>query len=99
MDAKINTILEDIVLLKNINQDLQRKNEKLENRLAEIESYSNNLYNVIYENEKELHALQQYTRRENNEIICIPDSISEANLEKTVINIWDSMGLWYNLTT
>ena len=84
MDAKINTILEDIVLLKNINQDLQRKNEKLEKRLAEIESYSDNLYNEICENEKELHALQQYTRRENMDIICIPDSVSQTNLKKTV---------------
>ena len=49
MDAKINTMLEDIVLLKNSYQDLQRKNEKLEKRLAENESYSDILYDEIYE--------------------------------------------------
>ena len=81
-NTKINSILEDITLLKNKNAELQRKNDKLEKRLADIENYADVLYDEIYENENDLHALQQYSRRENIELIGIPDSISQANLEK-----------------
>ena len=58
-----------------------------------LNHYTEVLYEEIYENEKDLHALQQYSRRENIQIIGIPDSISQNNLEKTVISILESMGV------
>ena len=65
MDAKFKSIMDEIIQLKNINVDLHRKNDRLERRLSDIESYTEVLNEEIYENEKDLHALQQYSRREN----------------------------------
>ena len=89
MDAKFNSIMVEIIQLKKINADLHRKNDRLERRLSDIESYTGVSYEEIYENEKD-------SRRENIEIIGIPDSISQNNLEKTVISILESKNSKYS---
>ena len=43
--------------------------------------------------ENDLIKLQQYSRRENIEIIGIPDSVQQNNLEKTVIGILQRIGV------
>ena len=48
---------------------------------------------LIYQMEKQIYQLQQYNRRENIEIIGLPDNINNSELEKTVINILNKIGV------
>ena len=43
--------------------------------------------------EKQIYQLQQYSRRENIEIIGLPDNINNSEHEKTVINILNKIGV------
>ena len=47
----------------------------------------------IQENEKKSHQLQTYTRRENIEIVGIPESVKQNDLESTVVNILEEIGV------
>ena len=63
-----------------------RKINTLEERMAEVED-------SLYEAEKEINKLNQYSRRENIEIIGIPDRIKQEDLEEHVIKIINSLDI------
>ena len=47
----------------------------------------------LYEAQVRINKFEQYTRRENLEIIGIPDSINQDQLENTVLRILESIGV------
>ena len=51
------------------------------------------MYDRLYEAEKNIDGLSQYTRRENIEISGIPSSIEQKDLEKNVLDILAAIGI------
>ena len=68
---------------------LLQKIETLEKNLSDAEER-------IFENETELNKLNQYTRRENLEIVGIPRNIGQRDLESHAIKIFNAMGVECN---
>ena len=62
-------------------------------RIKKLENYNYDIYDRLYENEKCISELAQYTRRENIEIDGIPSDIPQNQLEKTVIEILGTIGV------
>ena len=87
------TVADEIKWLKDQVSKLNIMNKSLKQRLEEVEMYSDELYEFIDQNEKQIHALQQYSRRENIEIIGIPDYVSQRDLEPTVLKLLNSIGI------
>lgn len=65
----------------------------LNTQLKTLEAYSYDHSRRVFELEKELSNLQQYDRRENIEIIGIPNTVTDDLLESKVIEILRSIGL------
>ena len=61
--------------------------------MSELEIYTDDLYDQIEVNRSDIVDLQVYSRRENIEIYGIPDSVNNKNLEKTVVQILNSIGV------
>ena len=78
------------VLLRDVNLS------KLQKRVKKLEEFLEDAEERIYKNEVELNRLNQYTRRENIEIVGIPDSVKQADLEKSVLSIFTSMSIACN---
>ena len=72
---------------------LQKENASLKAELESVKSKLNEKSDDLVEVERDVVDLQQYIRRNNIEISGIPDSISIKNLEKTVIDIADIIGV------
>ena len=69
---------------------------KLESSLAVSHNTSTHLCNRIVDLERNLHAVEQYSRRECVEITGINDSISDSALQREVINILQSINVSCN---
>ena len=71
-----------------INQNLALKvvNNRLQKDIYE-------LWDTVYRVECDLAKFQQYSRRENIEIIGIPDTVKQHELEKTVISMLRRIGV------
>ena len=67
--------------------------KKLNKKINDLESRIEDTEYKLYEAEAKINKLNQYSRRENLEIIGIPDTISQPELETTVIKLMDSMGV------
>ena len=65
----------------------------LESSLNEFKTRFTQAEDRLFYLENDLIKLQQYSRRENIEIIGIPDSVQQINLEKTVIGILQRIGV------
>ena len=66
---------------------LERKLRKLNNLLQDTIHENEYLFEWIDKLQVNMCQMQQYSRRENIEIIGVPDSITLVNLEKTVIEV------------
>ena len=84
--TKVNE-LEDI---KTKNEDF---NKKLLKRLKKLEQRCDETDERMYQNEIDINKLNQYSRRENIEIVGIPNNIRQENLENYVINIIKELGV------
>ena len=81
MNYRFDGLDKEIINLKEvIIKNLQTENERLRKKVTDLE----NKIEVI---EKEHNALEQYGRRNNIEITGIPNSVSDENLEKEVVDI------------
>ena len=74
-----------------------------EERLAQLEARVEALQRSNYKLRQEIQTtkariedLDQYIRRENIEILNIPDTIDQAVLEKFVINIGERLGVYFS---
>ena len=73
--------------LSNTVDNLSSKLDLVESSLVVTKSINDNLSNRITTLERSLHAQEQYSRRECLEIVGIPISIDDKNLQSTVCNI------------
>ena len=69
------------------------KYDKLLKRIQSLEELLEDAEERLYKNEKDINQLNQYTRRENIEIVGIPASIKQVDLEATVIDILKNIGV------
>ena len=90
-------VTEDIQLIKSQMVILKQWYRSMEKRVEELEDYYDEIYENVEKNEQKIHTLQQYSRRENIEIIGIPDNISDNELEPIVLRILNSIGV--NITS
>ena len=67
--------------------------DELNAQYKTLEVYSYDHSRRVFELEKELSNLQQYDRRENIEIIGIPNTVTDDLLEGKVIEILKSLGM------
>ena len=61
--------------------------------LNELTRENEKLQDYVYYNEIEINSVDQYSRRSNVEIRNIPENISQSNIEKYVIKIFESIGV------
>ena len=73
------------------NNIIQRDNSKISTE--SFRDYVEYVVKKLYEAEVRINRFEQYTRRENIEIIGIPDSIKHDDFEKTVLKIVNSIGV------
>ena len=78
--------------LKEKNND-DKATRKLKRSIRDLENQNDELYDRLYELEKNMNGISQYTRRENIEISGIPANIIQKDLEKTVIDLLKSIGV------
>ena len=72
---------------------MEGKMKVLESRLKYTEELLEETEQRHYITEKEINKLNQYSRRENLEIVGIPDSVTQKDLEGRVIQIFDAIGV------
>ena len=70
---------------------MEGKMKVLESRLKYTEELSEETEKRHYITEKEINKLNQYSRRENLEIVRIPNSATQKDLEGRVIQIFDAI--------
>ena len=68
-------------------------NRNLKNEIDVLKTENNSLVDSIIDIEKRLLRSDQYSRRENLEIMNLPESISQRELERTVIDIFNSVNI------
>ena len=76
------------------NENLQLlvfNNRTLKKEIEMLKTENNSLVDSITDIEKKLLRSDQYSRRENLEIMNLPESISQRELERTVIDIFNSV--------
>ena len=73
--------------LSNTVDNLSSKLDLVESSLVVTKTVNDNLLNLITTLARSLHAQEQYSRRECLEIVDIPVSIDDKNLQATVCNI------------
>ena len=61
--------------------------------LTDLKYRLDTVENKLYEAEVRINKLEQYTRRENLEVVGIPDTINQDQLENTVLKILLSIGV------
>ena len=70
---------------------LMKENRKLRNRVTVLEDETDHLYDKMYELEKVVYNMNQYGRKNNNEIRGIPDGVTDDALETTSIHILNNL--------
>ena len=81
------TYCECLDTLYNTVDNLLSKKDLVESSLVVTKTVNDNLLNSITMLERSLHAQEQYSRRECLEIVGIPASVDDKNLQATVCNI------------
>ena len=87
---------QDVLTLKKEFDDLKATNVQLQSTVIELEDYADVLFDQIELNITQINELQRYTRRENIEIVGIPETVSQNDLEQTVIGILASINVKVN---
>ena len=83
-------------MLSNTNTEfssLRDRFTKIESQLLVIRRVNNNVSNQNRFLERKCAANKQYSRRENLEIFGIPDSVSNNNLDETVLKFFSQAGV------
>ena len=88
-DDEITRIKVSLTELEKVQKKLLRKFDKLERSFNESDER-------VYQNEIDINKLNQYTRRENIEIVGIPNSVRHEELESYVLQIVNSLGIKAN---
>ena len=80
--------------------ELKKENEVLKSRVSVVEKTSltlsmnyKNINEKVIEMERNIHRMEQYSRRECIEIVGIPSSITNDLLEEHVLLIFEKLGV------
>ena len=79
---------QDVLTLHSLKKEFD---VQLQPAVIEFEDYADVLFDQIELNITKINELQRYTRRENIEIVGIPETVSQNDLEQTVIGILASI--------
>lgn len=71
---------------------LQADYNTLKNQFKHLQAHSNQQRKTVFDLENDLTSLQQYNRRENIEIMGIPNTVADSELEAKVVSILNSIG-------
>ena len=80
------------VILDKVNEICNVNNQMLK-KIRSLQENNDKLYDEIYEQKVDLTDLNQYGRRENVEICGIPESVSQDELQKHILEVTRSMGV------
>ena len=87
VENRLNEINDSISHIKDtLINNLIEDNNKLRTKVTSLE-------NRIEKSEASFYTLENYNRRNNLEIDGIPNNVSDINLENTVINVFNSIGV------
>ena len=86
LQNEINTIKENV-------KEITFNNRTLKKCINELTRENEYLQDCVYYNEIKINRVDQYSRRSNVEIRNIPENISQSNIEKYVIKIFESIGI------
>ena len=84
---------EEINIIKEKINQILINNRNLKDRIYELTSDNNILFNTIYDIEVNLSHVDQYSRRSNVEICNIPEKINQRNIEIYVLKVMESIGV------
>ena len=82
--------------LSNINKEvseLRSDFKKIESELSVSKNVNNKLHKRVVALERQCWGNNQYSRRECLEITGVPDSVSNDDLEETIIKIFDKLNV------
>ena len=82
--------------MSQLNVTISEQNAKIEqltSTLAVNQAVTKQLQNKIVQLERMCHANNQYSRRETLEIVGIPESVKDADLEREALDIFNSVGV------
>ena len=74
-------------------QTLQKENTSLRYELKVLKNRSDDIDDDLYEIEKDLTRMDQYTRRWNVEIQNIPEDVAQEQLKPTIVHALDQMNV------
>lgn len=82
-----------VMNLQTDNEVIQNNNKELRETMDDLTNENDEIHELNHYLEKEIHLLNQYTRRENLEISGLPDDIAQKDLEIKVIEIINKIGV------
>ena len=88
---KIKNMEMEMLLLKKELKSANRKNRDLSYHIEDLNEYCDEIEDYVEDLSKQNDRTNQYTRRENIEIMNIPENIKQEDLENTVIDIMAKM--------
>ena len=93
LQEKISDLLNYIDVIKDSLYAVIENNRILKDEIYDLRMENNKNLISIYNLEKDYYNLNQYSRRENVEIMNIPENIHQNNLEPLIIDLLNSAGL------
>ena len=92
-ELELKTSKNKINELEEINTKTEEFSKKILKRIKKLERRCDDTEERVYHNETDLNKLNQYSRRENLEIVGIPKHIKHDELENHVIKIFKELGV------
>ena len=91
--VKFTDLIQYIDELKDSLFQVKLENQNLHKAIASIRNDNDDIFNSIHEIEKKITRSNQYSRRENIEIMNIPEDIPQSRLEISILDILHEMGM------
>ena len=93
---KMKSIEDELIKYKGKFQQLLVNNRHMKKEIKYLTFHKDEVLESLYSIETELTAMNQYSRRQNIEIVNIPETVSQINLENTVMDILKCIGVEVN---
>ena len=94
--TKLESVTEELLILKLDLSTVKKENSQLKKRVSELELYADESDEQLFNIEKRMNKLEQYTRRDNIEISGIAADVKQEDLDKTVVELLGMMDVHIN---